>query len=69
MQRTVGDTMGGFDHSQLATELIGKPEDRYGGNPRANPDHWQADFWRLVYDFNDSDVMVVGELTCGRPGN
>ena len=31
---------GVFDHSQLATELIGKPEERYEGSLRANPEYW-----------------------------
>ena len=50
---------GFFDHPELATELIGKPGDWYEGSFWANPDHWQADYWRSVYDFSADDVTVV----------
>ena len=43
----------------MATELIGKPEEQYESSLRANPEHWQADFWTSVYDFGDNDVKVV----------
>ena len=50
---------GVFDHPHLATKLIGQSEELYEGRLRANPEHWQADFWRLVYNFSDNDVKVV----------
>ena len=40
----LAEPWGVFDHPQLATELIGKPEERYEGSLRANPEHWKRDF-------------------------
>ena len=50
---------GVFDHPQLATELLAKPDKRYAESLRANPQHWRAEFWSSVYDFTPGKVQMV----------